>query len=163
MSKKIIEIFVVMLFVGAGVMPSINGYPTSKPDLIVYSPGPNGNDIYESPPPTIQIYGSTFHNAMFYLFLIDIQNDGDSMMNCTIQTNKLTGWTFPTSVLYYPTYQGFSTMPLTSTPQWLPMILQNGHLLMLLIVIKLPFFPQVQVRLDAVSLDNKIDSVIVHT
>jgi len=187
--RKHLVIGIIVLFIGAGVVPSISGFNTkftdvksehsieninptntlyleSQPDLIIYdvSAGKIGDQKYESPSSITQIGGSLYTlYSIVYIFVIEIQNDGDKPMNCTIQTTQLSGWTFPASRLIYP-YGGYTTMPLTSTPQQLDMIQPHGSRMMFLTVLKFPFTTApVQVELDAASTDNTYDSIIVHT
>jgi len=173
MRKKIIGIFVIILFVGAGVVPSISGsttkstdvksapnikkinptatcYPRAIPDLIVYTmAGPYGNDIYESPPPSTQNYGYLFSQfSIFYLFVIQIQNDGTAGMNCSINSTLMSGKALSASRIYYPTSTGFVSQPLTSV-QMLPYIPPDGSLMIFMFVIKFPWGSPVKVLLGA--------------
>jgi len=172
---------IIVLFVGAGIIPSISGSSKrlsdgksvqySQPDLLWLAPNGTwmGDNIYQAPPPTIQI-GVPFWKFLwfFYVFQIEIQNDGPHWLyNSTIQTTKLSsGPAF--GGLLYPKEElngGLAMMPLTSGPNRMIEFSPGQSVIMTLIVIKLGF-SQVQVQIDVFCPDitsQERDSIKVHT
>ena len=148
------------------IKPSELVYQSDQPDLVIHNPtgGLFGDGTYEAPPPTIQISGNCWHFGIYYIFVIDIQNDGlDWMNSSTIQTTRLSGWAFPASRLFYPSNGGYAAMPLTAGPNYLDLISPGGSKTMFLIIIKFPFMTPVKVEIDVVSISSLTDSIIVHT
>lgn len=178
--KRSLIIGIVLLFIGAGVIPSVSvsskkltdvksvqenvektrmtlGY--SQPDLLVLLSNGTwmGNTIYETPSPTIQNYPILFHFGCIYLSLIKIENDGPNWLyNSTIQTTKLSTsvWTSTSSRLYYPKEglgTGLAPMKLTDGPFRMTEFYPGQSVTMLLIIIKFPWSAQVQEQIDVFS------------
>jgi hypothetical protein len=179
--RKGLVVGIIVLFVGVGIILGISGSSKrvsdgksvqySQPDLLWLAPNSTwmGNDIYDAPPPTKQI-GLPFWHFLwfFYVFQIEIQNDGpDWLYNSTIQTTKLSsGPAF--GGLLYPKEDlngGLAMMPFTSGPNRMMEFSPGQSVIMTLIVIKFGF-SQVQVQVDVFCPDitsQERDSIKLHT
>ncbi|VVB59119.1 Uncharacterised protein [uncultured archaeon] len=131
MKRKCLAIGIILLFVGTGAMLGISGYSREhpilksiqidKPDLFTFTWSLNrcGDNVYY---PT-ESSGGSYRSwrlgpfCRLYEFNIGLQNDGDTMMNCTIETTLNTTHGWPIGLLVYAPGQ---YMSLTHLPEWIP-------------------------------------------
>jgi hypothetical protein len=177
LARKCLVVAIILLFAGIGVMLSISGYSreppvlksiqTDKPDLFTFtwSLGRCGDNVYSSSP--TESSGGPFRSwrlgpfCRLYKFVIGLQNDGDAMMNCTIETklNATHGW--PIGLLLYAPRQ---YMGLTHLPEWIPKTISPGEIYGMQLFV-LVFFANnpVVVQLKAISSRGNIDWIFCDT
>ena len=175
--RKYLVLGIILLFFGTGVIPSISGYnreplvvksiQTDKPDLFTFTRSLNrcGDNVYSSSP--TESSGGPYRSwrlgpfCRLYEFKIGLQNDGDAMMNCTIETElNITHGRSIGLLLYAPRQY----MNLTHPPEWIPMTILPVQIYgMQLFVFVFFTNDQVVVQLKAISSRGNIDWIFCDT
>jgi hypothetical protein len=175
--RKCLVIVLIFLCVGTGAMLCISGSSREplvfqstqgdKPDLFTFTWSLDrcGDDVYSSSPNDSS--GGPYRSlclgpfCRLYEFKIGLQNDGDAMMNCTIETQLNITHGRPIGLLLYAAEQH---MGLTHPPEWIPTMISPGEIYgMRLFVLVFLIHKQVVVRLTAISSTGNIDWIFCDT
>jgi len=179
MTRKIMGIMLVALMIAAVSVPLVGGInadnrsdmqeisnqmtqPT-QPDLVAYEDGsttPSGNDIYNPPNPPNSQFWQNYNNIgqFFYLFKLEVQNDGPGGINCTITISLntgglLMGW------ISYPALAGgsntefFTVANLPLTTDFVDISNVDDSVVMWLGVLTTPFHPAFSLIVTATDED----------